>query len=87
VKRRDFITLLAGAAATWPRAARAQQPAMALIGLINGTHQDDRWLSAIRQGLKEAGYIEGRNVASNIGRPMVNSTDCRHWQPSWWLTP
>src|SRR5262249_16337928 len=36
---------------------------MALIGLLSGTHQDDRWLIAIRQGLKEAGYIEGRNVA------------------------
>jgi putative ABC transport system substrate-binding protein len=61
VRRREFITLLGGAA--WPLGAQAQQPAMALIGLISGTHQDDRWLSAIRQGLKEAGYIEGRNVA------------------------
>jgi len=63
VKRREFITLLGGAAVVWPLAARAQQPTMALIGLLSGTHQDDRWLSAIRQGLKEAGYIEGRNVA------------------------
>jgi putative ABC transport system substrate-binding protein len=60
--RREFISLLGGAAA-WPVTAHAQQPAMALIGLLSGTHQDDRWLSAIRQGLKEAGYIEGRNVA------------------------
>jgi putative ABC transport system substrate-binding protein len=63
VKRRELITLLGGAAAAWPLAAGGQQPAMALIGLLSGTHQDDRWLSAIRQGLKEAGYIEGRNVA------------------------
>jgi putative ABC transport system substrate-binding protein len=58
--RRAFIALIGGAA-SWPFGA--QQPTMALIGLISGTHQDDRWLSAIRQGLKAAGYIEGRNVA------------------------
>jgi putative tryptophan/tyrosine transport system substrate-binding protein len=63
MKRRSFITLLGGATVAWPLAARAQQSPMALVGLLSGTHQDDRWLSAIRQGLKEAGYIEGRNVA------------------------
>ena len=62
MRRRDFITLLGGAA-TWPLAAGAQQAGVALVGLLSSIHQDDREISAVRQGLKEAGYIEGRNVA------------------------
>jgi putative ABC transport system substrate-binding protein len=62
VKRREFITLLGGATA-WPLAARAQQPGLALVGLLIGSRLDDRELEAVRQGLKEAGYIEGRNIA------------------------
>jgi len=62
MRRREFITLLGGAVA-WPLAARAQQAAMALVGLLSGTQVDNRLLGAIRQGLKDAGYTEGRNLA------------------------
>src|SRR5262249_12527428 len=62
MNRRAFISLLGGAAAAWPLAARAQEP-MALVGLLTGADLDDRRIGAIRQGLKDVGYIEGRNVA------------------------
>src|SRR5262249_50751527 len=67
VRRRDFIMLVGGAAAAWPVAVRAQQPAMPVIGFLHSS-------SPFRQGLKEAGFVENENVAIEY-RWADNQTD------------
>ena len=64
MRRRDFITFIGGTAAAWPLAARAQQPALPVIGYLNpgSPESDTPRLTGLRRGLNQSGYVEGRNL-------------------------
>jgi ABC-type uncharacterized transport system substrate-binding protein len=66
MKRREFISLIGGFAATWPLAVQAQQPALPVVGLLRSTEIADFAIAAFRRGLSDSGYTDGKNVTVDI---------------------
>ena len=89
LKRREFITLLGGAAAVWPFAARAQQPErMRRIGVLMNTAADDPTgqtrLLAFAQALAQAGWTDGRNVRIDIRWARATPSAFANMRRNWW---
>jgi putative tryptophan/tyrosine transport system substrate-binding protein len=82
MRRRQFLTII-GSTAAWPLAARAQQPAMPVIGFLSARESAEapQFLAAIRQGLKDKGFIEGQNVAIEYRFAGNQNASCPHWLP------
>ena len=78
MRRREFILLLGGAAATWPFAVHAQQPTMPVVGFIHILSPENvpHFVPAFHRGLKEAGFVEAKTSQSNTAGRMASMTEC-----------
>ena len=85
MRRREFITLLGGAAAAWPVAARAQQAAMPVIGFLHSGSrlESNRAVQALREGLAEAGFEENQNLSVNTGGPRAATSAFPNLPSNW----
>ena len=87
IGRREFITLVGGAAMAWPLAARAQQPKVPTIGaLVIGNISPEEFWREFRQGLRDLGYIEGQKFDLSFGRRKDRSTGFPNLQLSWFVS-
>src|SRR5262249_40132454 len=86
VRRREFLTLFGGAT-TWPLAAHAQQPDKPVVGILGSVSPAPYagFVEAIKQGLREAGYVEVATSHSNIAGRRDNTIDFRSKRLSWWI--
>ena len=87
IGRRKFITLLGGTAAAWPVAPRAQQAALPVIGFLHSGSAEtkQKLLAPFRQGLAQAGYVEGKNLAVDYRWADGRYERCRNWRLIWFI--
>ena len=86
LRRREFVTLLGGAAVAWPLTGRAQQPAIPVVGFLDPASSDGyaERPRGFRQGLKDTGYVErGRMSRSKTIGGCIKSIGCRRWRLNW----